>query len=140
MIHVTRKSHFNAAHRLHNPEKSDSWNRDTFGKCNHPNWHGHNYVMEVTVAGEPDPDTGYLIDLGVLQDLIDLYVIQPCDHRNLNLDVDFLKGIIPTSENLVKAFYDQLRDPVEKASAAGAKLVSIRLYETERNIAEYRIM
>ena len=92
------------------------------------------------MAGEPDPDTGYLIDLGVLQDLIDLYVIQPCDHRNLNLDVDFLKGIIPTSENLVKAFYDQLRDPVEKASATGAKLVSIRLYETERNIAEYRIM
>jgi len=140
VIHVTRKTHFNAAHRLHNPQKSDSWNRDTFGKCNHPNWHGHNYVMEVTVAGEPDPDTGYIIDLGVLQDLIDLYVIQPCDHKNLNLDVDFLKGIIPTSENLVKAFYNQLREPVENACAAGAKLVSIRLYETERNIAEYRIM
>jgi len=139
LIYVTRKSHFNAAHRLHNPVMSDDWNRRTYGKCNYPNWHGHNYVIEVTVSGDPDPETGYLIDLGTLQDLIETYVIEPCDHRNLNLDVPFLNGIIPTSENLVKVFYDQLKVPVEAACAAGGKLISVKLFETERNIAEYRI-
>jgi 6-pyruvoyltetrahydropterin/6-carboxytetrahydropterin synthase len=139
LIYVTRKSHFNAAHRLHNPDMSDDWNRITYGKCNYPNWHGHNYVIEVTVSGNPDPNTGYLIDLGKLQDLIEAYVIDPCDHRNLNLDVPFLNGIIPTSENLVKAFYERLKEPVEAACAAGGKLVSVKLFETERNIAEYRI-
>jgi 6-pyruvoyltetrahydropterin/6-carboxytetrahydropterin synthase len=139
LIYVTRKSHFNAAHRLHNPAKSDKWNADTFGKCNYPNWHGHNYVLEVTVAGEADPDSGYLIDLGTLQKIVDEYIIEPCDHRNLNLDVPFLKGIIPSSENLVKAFYNELQAPIEKACAAGGKLFSVKLYETERNIAEYRI-
>jgi 6-pyruvoyltetrahydropterin/6-carboxytetrahydropterin synthase len=118
---------------------SDDWNRITYGKCNYPNWHGHNYVIEVTVSGNPDPNTGYLIDLGKLQDLIEAYVIDPCDHRNLNLDVPFLNGIIPTSENLVKAFYERLKEPVEAACAAGGKLVSVKLFETERNIAEYRI-
>jgi 6-pyruvoyltetrahydropterin/6-carboxytetrahydropterin synthase len=138
LIYVTRKSHFNAAHRLHNPAMSDDWNLKTFGKCNYPNWHGHNYVIEVTVAGSPDPTTGYLIDLGTLQGLIEQYIIEPCDHRNLNLDVPFLNGIIPTSENLVKAFYDRLKDPVEAACAAGGKLISVKLFETERNIAEFR--
>jgi len=138
LVYVTRKSHFNAAHRLHNPAMSDDWNLKTFGKCNYPNWHGHNYVIEVTVAGSPDPTTGYLIDLGTLQGLIEQYIIEPCDHRNLNLDVPFLSGIIPTSENLVKAFYDRLKDPVEAACAAGGKLISVKLFETERNIAEFR--
>lgn len=137
MIFVTRKTHFNAAHRLHNPNKSEEWNTKTYGKCNHPNWHGHNYVMEVTVAGEPDPETGYLIDLGDLKQIIKEKIHDTCDHRNLNLDVSFLKGIIPTSENLVRAFYDQLREEVEAASSEGAKLWSVKLYETERNIAEY---
>ena len=90
--------------------------------------------------GDPDPTTGYLIDLGALQQLIEEYVIEPCDHRNLNIDVPFLTGIIPTSENLVKAFYDQLKVPVERACAPGGKLVCVKLYETERNIAEYRIV
>jgi 6-pyruvoyltetrahydropterin/6-carboxytetrahydropterin synthase len=140
LIFVTRKSHFNAAHRLHNPSKSDQWNSDTFGKCNYPNWHGHNYVLEVTVVGETDPDSGYLIDLGTLQLIVDTHVIEPCDHRNLNMDVPFLKGIIPSSENLVKAFYQQLKEPIEQACAPGGKLFSVKLYETERNIAEYRIL
>lgn len=137
MIYVTRKAHFNAAHRLHNPEKSDEWNRKIFGKCNYPNWHGHNYIIEVTVAGEPDPDTGYLIDLGDLKGIIEERVIEPCDHRNLNLDVDFLQGVIPSTENLVKAFYHQLKEDVERAAADGGLLYSVRLYETERNYAEY---
>lgn len=139
LIYVTRKSHFNAAHRLHNPAMSDEWNRNTYGKCNYPNWHGHNYVIEVTVAGIPDPTTGYLIDLGTLQDIVETYVIEPCDHRNLNVDVPFLEGIIPTSENLVKAFFERLKGPVEAACATDGKLLSVKLYETERNITEFRI-
>lgn len=137
MIFVTRKAHFNAAHRLHNPDKSEGWNRDVFGKCNHPNWHGHNYILEVTVAGEPDPDTGYVIDLGILKEIISKKILDPCDHRNLNMDVPFLKGKITSTENLVKEFYHQLKEEVENASSEGAVLYSVLLYETERNSAEY---
>lgn len=137
MIYVTRKSHFNASHRLHNPQKSDNWNRETFGKCNNPNWHGHNYVIEVTVAGEPDPETGYVIDLGKLKQIIKEKILDPCDHKNLNLEVPFLEEIIPTSENLVKAFYHQLENDVNKTASGNSKLYSVKLYETERNIAEY---
>lgn len=137
MIYVTRKTHFNAAHRLHNPEKSEEWNQKTFGKCNYPNWHGHNYVIEVTVAGEPDPDTGYVIDLGKLKKIIKEKITDLCDHRNLNLDVPFLEGIIPTTENLVKAFYRELKEDVEGAASEGSILWSVKLFETERNKAEY---
>lgn len=137
MTFVTRKVHFNAAHRLHNPAKSDQWNEDTFGKCNHINWHGHNYVMEVTVAGKPDADTGYVVDLGKLKKLIEHRIIDKCDHRNLNLDVDFLKGIIPSSENLACVFFEQLAEEVAQISAEGAVLYSVKLFETERNSAEY---
>ncbi len=137
MIFVTRRAHFNAAHRLHNPDKSKEWNENTFGKCNYPNWHGHNYVIEVTVAGEPDPETGYVIDLGNLKSIIKEKILDPCDHRNLNIDVPFLKGIIPTSENLVRVFFDQLRADVEAACTKGGKLYKVKLYETERNVAEY---
>lgn len=133
IVHVTRKAHFNAAHRLHNPAKSDQWNRDTFGKCNSPNWHGHNYTLEVTVSGTPHPDTGYVIDLGVLSDIIEDRIVQHCDHANLNLDVDFLTGIMPTSENLVIAFWSRIEGHLPSGT-----LHSIRLYETERNVAEYR--
>ena len=138
MIYVTRKAHFNAAHRLHNPNKSDEWNRKTFGKCNYPNWHGHNYKLEVTVAGVPDSETGFIIDLSELNAIIERKILEPCDHRNLNLDVPFLEGIQPTTENLVKAFYEQLKDEVESASSEGGKLHSVKLFETERNIAEFR--
>ncbi|XWN35945.1 MAG: 6-carboxytetrahydropterin synthase [Balneola sp.] len=137
MVFVTRKTHFNAAHRLHNPSKSDEWNKKTFGKCNHPNWHGHNYVMEVTVAGNPDPETGFIIDLSDLKQIIEEKIVEPCDHKNLNLDVPFLEGILPSSENLVKAFYKELKKEVEEASSEGGVLYSVKLYETERNIAEY---
>lgn len=137
MVLVTRKTHFNAAHRLHNPSKSDEWNKKTFGKCNHPNWHGHNYVMEVTVAGEPNPETGFIIDLSDLKQIIEEKIVEPCDHKNLNLDVPFLEGILPSSENLVKAFYEELKEEVEEASSEGGVLYSVKLYETERNIAEY---
>ncbi|MTI87042.1 MAG: 6-carboxytetrahydropterin synthase [Balneolaceae bacterium] len=137
MTFITRKAHFNAAHRLHNPDKSEEWNRKTFGKCNYPNWHGHNYVLKVTVAGEPDPETGFIIDLGELKSIIKKRILDPCDHRNLNLDVPFLKGIQPTTENLARAFFEQLRGEVEAASTQGGKLYSVKLYETERNIAEY---
>lgn len=137
VIYVTRKAHFNAAHRLHNPSKPDSWNQETYGKCNYPNWHGHNYVIEVTVVGEPDPDTGYVIDLGKLKSIIRKKILEPCDHRNLNLDVPFLKNIIPTSENLVKAFFEELKEEVESVSAKGSVLYSVKLFETERNQAEY---
>lgn len=137
MIYVTRKEHFNASHRLHNSNKSDDWNRRIFGKCNNPNWHGHNYVIEVTVVGEPNPDTGYVIDLGDLKAIIKEKILDPCDHKNLNLEVPFLSGVIPTSENLVKAFFNELEDDVNKAAFGTSILCSVKLYETERNIAEY---
>lgn len=137
MIYVTRKSHFNASHRLHNPDKPDEWNQKTFGKCNNPNWHGHNYVIEVTVAGEPDQETGYVIDLGKLKQIIKKRILDPCDHRNLNLEVPFLEGIIPTSENLVRAFYKELEQDVNQAASNSSQLYAVKLFETERNIAEY---
>lgn len=132
IVHVTRRSHFNAAHRLHNPEKSDAWNHTTFGKCNSPNWHGHNYELEITVRGEPDPDTGYVIDLGKLARIVEERIIAPCDHRNLNLDVDFLKGVLPSSENLVVAFWNRL-----DGHLPSGELHCVKLYETDRNVAEY---
>ncbi len=108
-----------------------------FGKCNNPNWHGHNYVMEVTVAGEPDPETGYVIDLGELKRIIQINILDKCDHKNLNLEVPFLEGIIPTSENLVKAFFQELEDDIHTKAYGPSKLYSVKLFETERNIAEY---
>ncbi len=137
MVFVTRKTHFNAAHRLVNSSKSDQWNQETFGKCNYANWHGHNYILEVTLAGIPDPETGYVIDLGQLKKIIEQYILEPCDHRNLNMDVPFLAGIIPTSENLVQAFYHQLKKPVESEASQESVLYSVKLFETERNSAVY---
>lgn len=131
-VYVTRTVHFNAAHRLHNPAKSDEWNRAAFGKCNSPNWHGHNYRLEVTVAGEPDPDTGYVIDLSQLKRIVHERVVDRLDHKNLNLEVDFLQGVLPSTENLVVAIWEQL----EGALPSG-RLHRVRLYETENNAAEY---
>lgn len=137
MIYVTRKAHFNAAHRLHNSSKSDEWNKAVYGKCNNKNWHGHNYTLEITVAGKPNPETGYIIDLGTLQKIINNQVLDKCDHRNLNLEVPFLKGVIPTAENLAEAFFYQLQEDVNAASSENSKLYSVKLFETERNMAEY---
>lgn len=131
-VYVTRTAHFNAAHRLHNPDKSDEWNQRTFGKCNSPNWHGHNYRLEVTVRGEPDPETGYVIDLGELKQIIEERVIKYVDHRNLNLDVDFLHGVLPSTENFVIAIWRRLENHLPSG-----ELHRVRLYETERNMAEY---
>lgn len=138
MIYVTRKIHFNAAHRLHNPDKTEQWNEEMFGKCNYQNWHGHNYVLEVTVCGMPDADTGYVIDLGKLKQILKTRITDKCDHRNLNLDVDFLNGVIPTTENLVLAFYKELEQDIKKHASEGSRLYSVKLFETERNYAEYR--
>lgn len=133
LVYVTRRVHFNAAHRLHNPNRSDEWNRRVFGKCNSPNWHGHNYVLEVTVVGEPDPETGYVIDLSELKRIVEEKIVSKCDHANLNLDVDFMQGIMPSTENFVVAIWREL----EPALPSGSLNV-VRLYETERNMAEYR--
>ncbi|HEX7072088.1 MAG TPA: 6-carboxytetrahydropterin synthase [Rhodothermales bacterium] len=131
-VYVTRRAHFNSAHRLHNPDKSDEWNKRVFGKCNNPNWHGHNYVLEVTVAGEPDPETGYVIDLSELKRIIEERVISIVDHANLNLDVEFLRGIMPSTENFAVAIWQQLEPAIP-----GGRLHRIRLQETERNVVEY---
>ena len=132
LVHLTRRVHFNAAHRLHNPNKSDEWNREMFGLCNNPNWHGHNYILEVTLKGKIDPETGYLFDLSELKRVMNKQVADRCDHRNLNLDVDFLEGIMPSTENLVIAFWKEL----EKALPQGM-LHCVHLIETERNSASY---
>lgn len=132
LVYVTRTVRFNAAHRLHNPNKSDDWNRETFGKCNNPNWHGHNYRLEVTVVGEPDLDTGYVVDLSELKRIMHDRIVSEVDHSNLNLDVDFLEGIMPSTENFVVEIWRRL----EGIIPAG-KLYRVRLYETENNMAEY---
>src|SRR6476661_7022463 len=100
-VTITRRLTFNAAHRVHNPELSDEENRRLFGKCNNPNWHGHNYVLEVSVAGEIDPETGYVVDLGDLAKVVERHFVDRVDHKNLNLDVEFMRGVNPTSENIV---------------------------------------
>lgn len=131
-VFITREVHFNAAHRLENPFKNQAWNEAKFGPCNNPHWHGHNYVLEVTVKGQPDPETGYVIDLGELKRILNEAVADKCDHRNLNTDVDFLRGINPSTENLVIAFWQQIEPRLHSG-----KLHCVRLYETPRNYAEY---
>lgn len=131
-VTVTRRLRFNAAHRLHNPALSDQENRDVYGKCNNPNWHGHNYVLEVSVRGPVDERTGYVVDLGALARVVEEYVIDEVDHRNMNVDVPFMQGIIPSTENIVVAMWRRLEPHV-----APARLERLRLWETENNYAEY---
>jgi len=130
---ITRQVHFNSAHRLHNPAKSQRWNEKQYGLCTNPHWHGHNYVLEVTVRGRPDPETGYIMDLGELKRILHRAVVDPCDHRNLNEEVPFLRGLIPSTENLVIAFWNEI---VPQIPPPGV-LHCVRLYETPRNFAEY---
>ena len=132
VVHVTRQVHFNAAHRLHNPAKSAAWNRARFGPCNNPRWHGHNYVLEVTVKGVPDPETGYVVDLAELKQVLEERIVAACDHRNLNEEVPWLRGVIPSTENLVIAFWNRLEPRLGRA-----RLHRVRLYETPRNFADY---
>ena len=131
-VAVFRKEHFNAAHRLYNPNWSDEKNEQVFGKCNNPNWHGHNYEVIVKLVGEPDPNTGYVYDMKKLSDIIKAHVSDRFDHKNLNLDVPEFKELNPTAENIVKVIYNILRDKIEPELD-----LTITLYETERNFVEY---
>ena len=123
---------FNAAHRVHNPELSDEENQRLFGKCNNPNWHGHNYVLEVSVAGQIEQRTGYVMDLSKLRDVVEREVISRADHRNMNIDVDFMRGVIPTAENIVVQCWRVIAPLVTPA-----RLTRLRLWETENNYVEY---
>jgi 6-pyruvoyltetrahydropterin/6-carboxytetrahydropterin synthase len=132
IVVVTRRMTFNAAHRVHNPKLSDEDNRALFGKCNNPNWHGHNYVLEISVEGDVDPRTGYVIDLAEVKRIAQQAIIDRVDHRNLNLEVDFMRGINPTTENLVVAIWNVL-DPLLRPR----RLRRLRLRETENHWVEY---
>jgi len=131
-VAVFRKEHFNAAHRLHNPNWSEEKNEAVFGKCNNKYYHGHNYELIVKVSGEPDPNTGYVYDMKVLSDLIKENVSDRFDHKNLNLDTEEFKELNPTAENIVVVIYNILREKIEPELD-----LKITLYETERNYVEY---
>ncbi len=131
--YVTRRVHFSAGHRLHNPSFDDKRNRETYGLCNRPNGHGHNYDLEVTVEGEIDPETGFVMDLKRLKSLLGSTVLSDLDHANLNIDVPWLKGVIPTTENLAVAIWERL-----DGHLGSVRLACVRLWETERNMVEYR--
>ncbi len=133
MVYVTRRETFNAAHRLYIPNLSDEENLKIFGKCSNPNWHGHNYVLEVVVAGDVDPETGFVINLRDLKEIVRKYVIEEVDHKNLNLETKFMKGIIPTTENMTIGIWKQLIDKIPNG-----KLYSVKLSETENNFFEYK--
>jgi 6-pyruvoyltetrahydropterin/6-carboxytetrahydropterin synthase len=131
---VTVKVYFEAAHRLHNPNRSDDWNRTVFGKCNNLHGHGHNYVLEVVVEGEVDPDSGYLIDMKRLKEILHREVVDDVDHRHLNLEVAWLEGIIPSAENLARVFFERVAPQLPE----GVRLTELTVHETERNSASYR--
>ena len=131
-VAVFRKEHFNAAHRLYNPQWSDEKNDRVFGKCNNPNFHGHNYDLIVKLVGEPDPETGYDYDMKLLSDLIKENVIQKFDHKNLNLDTEEFKSLNPTAENIARVIWEILRGKIEDQYE-----LKVTLYETERNYVEY---
>ncbi len=133
-VAVFRKEHFNAAHRLNNPAWSNEKNEAVFGKCNNPSYHGHNYELIVKVIGEPDAETGYVIDLKVLSDMINEHVLNKFDHKNLNLDTEEFKNLNPSAENIVIVIYDILRELLPSKFD-----LQIRLFETERNFVEYPV-
>ena len=133
MIYITRRLEFCASHRLFNPAFSDEKNADTFGLCNNLNGHGHNYVLEVTIKGEVDPETGMVLDLKSLKKLINEEIVDKVDHKNLNVDVEFLKNVIPTAENLAIHFWDIIEPKIENGTLHESKL-----FESERNFVIYR--
>jgi len=132
LLTVTRRLTFNAAHRIHNPALSDAENARLFGKCNSPNWHGHNYTLEVSVTGAPDPVSGYVIDLAELKDLVNRVVLDRIDHHNFNLDVPEMAGTNPTAENIILMFWRVLEPALKPRT-----LARLRLFETENNWVEY---
>jgi 6-pyruvoyltetrahydropterin/6-carboxytetrahydropterin synthase len=134
MIYLTRKEHFNAAHKLYNPNWSKEKNEEVFGKCANANWHGHNFQIYVTVKGTPNPETGFVMDLKELSRLIKLHVVEELDHKNINLDVPWMKGIMASTENIAIEIWKRLAPEIEKYNC---KLHSIKLYETENNFVEY---
>lgn len=134
MVYLTRVEHFNAAHKLYNPDWSEAENAEVFGKCSNANWHGHNYELHVTVKGEPHPETGFIFNAKTLGVLIKDAVIEKIDHRNLNMDVDFMKGKFTSAENLAIGIWNELQPHIERE---GAILHGIRLYETPKIYVEY---
>jgi 6-pyruvoyltetrahydropterin/6-carboxytetrahydropterin synthase len=130
---VTRRVHFNAAHRLHNPARPDEWNQRTFGVCNNPNYHGHNYEMDVTVEGEINPESGYVMDIGELKALVEQHLLSRLDHRNLNLDVPWFRDRIPSAENIAVVCWEELSRVLPPSLT-----LRIRLWETPRNYVEYQ--
>lgn len=134
MIYITRKERFNAAHKLYKPEWSEEKNKEVFGKCSNPNCHGHNYELFITVKGMPNPETGFVIDLKVLSQIVKEKVIDPLDHKNINLDVKFMQGIMASTEMLAVQIWNQLYDAI---NSQGAMLHAVKLYETENNFVEY---
>jgi 6-pyruvoyltetrahydropterin/6-carboxytetrahydropterin synthase len=133
MLYLTRREVFSASHRLYNEKYSDEENSKIFGKCSNPNGHGHNYVLEVIVKGKIDPATGYVIDLKILKQIIRENVIDKVDHKNLNVDVDFMNGLNPTAENIAIGVWNQLQNKIPSG-----ELYSVKIYETENNYVEYR--
>jgi 6-pyruvoyltetrahydropterin/6-carboxytetrahydropterin synthase len=132
VVTVTRRLHFNAAHRVHNPALSDEENARLFGKCNNPNWHGHNYILDVSVRGPVDDRTGYVLDLAVLKKIVEERAVGLIDHRNFNLDVPFMRGVIPTSENIIVGIWRELLPAIRPG-----QLVKLVLWETPNNYVEY---
>ncbi|MDH5590051.1 MAG: 6-carboxytetrahydropterin synthase [Gemmatimonadota bacterium] len=133
IVRATRRVHFSAAHRLFHPDWSDERNRDVFGDCSNPHWHGHNYELEVTVEGPVHPETGFVLDLKELRELLEERVLREVDHRNLNLEVPWLSGVVPTTENLVVAIWNRMEDSLPQ----GVRLSRMVLHETPRNSVEY---
>ena len=132
MVSVFRKEHFNAAHRLNNPDWDEATNKAVFGKCNNPHYHGHNYELIVKLTGRPDPVTGYVMDLKILSDIVKEEVTERFDHKNLNEDCEEFKSLNPTAENIAIVIYNLLRKRIETSLE-----LQVRLYETERNFVEY---
>lgn len=133
-MYISRKVEFCASHRLHSPVMSDEENTALYGRCNNPNGHGHNYVLEVTISGTIEKNTGMVMDLKALKDLLENEIVERVDHKNLNIDVDFLQGVIPTAENILVCFWELVVDKLP----ANCKLYEMRLWETDNNIAIYR--
>lgn len=133
-MYLSRKVEFCASHRLHSPALSDEENEKLYGRCNNPNGHGHNYVLEVIITGPIDRKTGMIMDLKALKDLLEKEIIDRVDHKNLNVDVDFLRGVIPTAENIVASFWEILEDKLP----VNCRLYEMKLWETDNNVALYR--
>jgi 6-pyruvoyltetrahydropterin/6-carboxytetrahydropterin synthase len=134
-MYITRRFHFSSSHRVFNPELSDEENLKIYGKCSNPNGHGHNYVMDVTVSGEINEDTGFVMDLTDIKLIVEEKIINKVDHKNMNIDVDFMKGVLPSTENIARKFWEQIESMI---NTSNRKLYSIKISETVNNSVEYR--